>query len=440
MPNYLNSPNYRIAHGLMEVALAVAALGGCKSPAPAAPSAPPAVAPEAPVGLAAEATAPAGLPSAVSAVAAVPALEPAAAYQKYCSLCHGPAREGYAADNAPSLKSATFLQSASPNFLRDSIARGRPGTAMAAYGREFGGPLTAADVDAMVTWLRQDAPALLPMDASLAVGDPGQGLALFGAKCTECHGAPTQRATAVHLFNQVFLALASDSFLRHAIVYGRPGTDMEAWADELTPEQTNHVIAYMRSLAVAGAAEPPPPVGPPAEPWVESPVLNPTGKHAEFQLKDDRLVTPEAVHQALTQKRRIVIADARTPSDWSRIRIPGSVSLPYYDLRNLEKIPNDGTWVIAYCACPHHASGVVVDELRKRGYKHTAVMDEGIFSYQHKGFEVVAAEGGVPTAAPPAYDQPHMHPGLHPAHPAPPMPAPVPPPVPPPVPAPKPSK
>jgi hypothetical protein len=51
----------------------------------------------------------------------------------------------------------------------------------------------------------------------------------------------------------------------------------------------------------------------------------------------------------------------------------------------------------------------VVDELRKRGYKHTAVMDDGIFAFQHKGFEVIASDGGVPTPAPPPHDQPHLH-------------------------------
>lgn len=414
----LRNLNYRrnwLASGLVAAALIASALSSCKAPGKIVPPAQPPIAQPAPV---AAPVAPAPepvLPAAATpvAVAAAP-LDPATAYLKYCSLCHGKEREGYAADNAPSLKSLTFLQSASAQFLKSSIARGRPGTAMAAYGREFGGPLTDPEMDALTSWLRQDAPALLPIDATVAAGDPAQGQALFGQKCAECHGMPTQRATAVHLFNQVFLALASDGFLRHAIVYGRPGTDMDPWAEELKPRQIEDLIVYLRSLAVAGAAEPPPPpAGPPAEPWIASPVLNPAGKHAEFQLKDDRLVTPEAVNQALTQKRRIVIADARAPSDWARLRIPGAVSLPYYDLRNLDKIPNDGTWVIAYCACPHHASGVVVDELRKRGYKHTAVMDEGIFAFQHKGFEVVASDGGVPTPAPPAYDQPHLHPGLH---------------------------
>ena len=48
----------------------------------------------------------------------------------------------------------------------------------------------------------------------------------------------------------------------------------------------------------------------------------------------------------------------------------------------------DGTWVIAYCACPHHASGEVVDKLRGRGFKHTAVLDEGILFWKQQGYPV----------------------------------------------------
>ena len=70
-------------------------------------------------------------------------------------------------------------------------------------------------------------------------------------------------------------------------------------------------------------------------------------------------------------------------------------------MKALDKLPNDGTWIIAYCACPHHASGVVFDELRRRGYKTSAVLDEGVFAWQHKGYPVVAAPGSLPIPAPP---------------------------------------
>src|SRR5437868_11327019 len=53
------------------------------------------------------------------------------AYAKYCATCHGEFASGYVADNAPSLRSPTFLSTASDDFLRAGITRGRPGTAMA---------------------------------------------------------------------------------------------------------------------------------------------------------------------------------------------------------------------------------------------------------------------------------------------------------------------
>jgi cytochrome c oxidase cbb3-type subunit 3/ubiquinol-cytochrome c reductase cytochrome c subunit len=48
--------------------------------------------------------------------------------------------------------------------------------------------------------------------------------------------------------------------------------------------------------------------------------------------------------------------------------------------------------VLAYCACPHHASGAVVDELRKRGYAHTAVIDEGVLVWKERGYPMTGSE------------------------------------------------
>ena len=49
--------------------------------------------------------------------------------------------------------------------------------------------------------------------------------------------------------------------------------------------------------------------------------------------------------------------------DWYGGHIPGSISVPYYLFDRLDDLPKDGTWIMAYCACPHHASGVIVAEL-----------------------------------------------------------------------------
>jgi cytochrome c oxidase cbb3-type subunit 3/ubiquinol-cytochrome c reductase cytochrome c subunit len=134
-------------------------------------------------------------------------------------------------------------------------------------------------------------------------------------------------------------------------------------------------------------------------PWV----IRPKGKAPSFSLREGRFVPAEQVKRALDEKRRLIIIDARAPSDWIQFHIPGSVPLPYYDTAKLDAVPNDGTWVIAYCACPHHASGEVVDALRRRGFPNTAVLDEGILFWRQMGYaldgEAVGAERA-PTLAP----------------------------------------
>jgi cytochrome c oxidase cbb3-type subunit 3/ubiquinol-cytochrome c reductase cytochrome c subunit len=326
-------------------------------------------------------------------------------YIKLCATCHGERGQGYVADNAPSLRNAGFLATANDEFLRVGIERGRPGTAMAGYARSVGGPLAPGDADAIIAWLREGGPARLALAPEPIAGDTKKGKAIYDSQCMQCHGTATRRVNAVHLANPVLLATASDAFLRYAVEAGRPGTLMLGWKGRLAPKQIDDVVAYVRSMAVAPgvpAAVPAAMAGPAPPPPREGPVvLNPRGKHAEFTLKDDRLVSLDQVKAALDQKRRLVIVDARPPSDWLNLHIPGSISAPYYEPKSLDDIPNDGTWVVAYCACPHHASGEVVDQLRKRGYKHTAVLDEGIFAWQHKGYPVVTAPGMLPTPAPP---------------------------------------
>lgn len=323
-------------------------------------------------------------------------------YAKFCATCHGVAGNGYAADNAPSLRSPTFLSTATDPFLTAGIARGRPGTAMAAYGRAYGGPLIPEDVDALVAFLREGGPPRVTLPAGKVVGDAKAGKGLFDTLCVRCHGTPVQRSTAVHLANPALLATASDAFLRHAVEVGRPPTSMIPWKDTLRPAQIDDVIAYVRSLESAPLPPPPavPPL-PPAAPRKGPVVLNAKGRAPDFVLKEDRFIGIDQVKAAMDQKRRMVIADARPPSDWSTMHITGAISTPYYDAKSLDDIPNDGTWVLAYCACPHHVSGEVVDALRKRGYKHTAVIDEGIFAWKQKGYPVVEAPGMPPPPAPP---------------------------------------
>jgi cytochrome c oxidase cbb3-type subunit 3 len=331
--------------------------------------------------------------------AAAPAPDGAQIYARLCATCHGPGRNGYASDNAPSLVTTTFLATAPEQFLRAAITRGRPGTAMPAYGRALGGPLAADEVDALVAFLRAGWPPPAALPPGPVAGNAARGSAIYQASCVRCHGTATQRSTAVHLANPVLLETASDSYLRYAIAEGRPPTSMVAWKQTLGAQQIDDVVAYVRSLAVA----PPPPAmpGPPAPPRKGPLVINPRGRAPDFTLKEGLYVSIDQVKAALDGRRRLIIADARPPSDWLNLHITGAISAPYYDTKGLDDLPKDGTWIVAYCACPHHLSGVVIEELRRRGYPRTAVLDEGIFAWQQKKYPTVAAPGALPPPAPP---------------------------------------
>ncbi|APR84827.1 Cytochrome c family protein [Minicystis rosea] len=322
----------------------------------------------------------------------------AEAFAKYCALCHGKDAKGYAADHAPSLVTETFLTTATDAFLSRSIREGRPGTAMAPYGRERGGPLTDDEVKAIIAFLRSKGPGKMVPAPTIVGGVATRGQAVYDANCQRCHGTPAVRGEAVHLANSVFLAAAGDNFIRYAIAHGRPGTPMESFEKKLKPQEIDDVVLLIRSWST-----PPPPVPrppPPPEPPLEGPiVINPKGKAPAFTLRENRYVPIDQVKQAFDAKNKMIIIDARPSSEWSLSRIPGAISVAYYQSARLDSIPKDDTWIIAYCACPHHASGMVVDELRKRGYANTAILDEGILEWQKRKYPTEGTRANVAASA-----------------------------------------
>lgn len=317
-------------------------------------------------------------------------------YARYCKLCHGPSGKGYAADHAPSLVSPKFLGSASDDYIARGIRFGRPDTAMAAYGKERGGPLDDTQIAAIVAFLRAKGPAASALPEQPVSGDGKRGESLFAQNCQSCHGNAKTPGKAPQLYNREFLAAASPAFLRRAIAQGRPPTRMPAFERKLSASQIEDLVAWLVSQRTTLPAATQPPSGVPANLPV---VIHPEGKAPEFTLREDRFVPAEQVKRALDEKRKIVIIDARAPSDWLQFHIPGALSIPYYDAAQLDRIPNDGTWVVAYCACPHHASGVIVDALRQRKFEHTAVLDEGILFWKRAGFPLDGQATGLPGAA-----------------------------------------
>lgn len=312
-------------------------------------------------------------------------------YLALCAPCHGKDLRGYTADNAPSLITPTFLESASDDFLKASIMTGRPGTSMAAYGNKLGGPLDDAAITRLAAYIREQGPKAKELPA-VPKGDPIKGEALYAkASCGSCHGDAKTRRDSIHLANTMFLVQASDSFIKHAIVNGRPGTKMLAFGGAMSDAEVNDLVAYVRTLGTGAkqAGQLPPPTG--KEPLV----INPKGKEPTWKLRDNRFVSVDDAYKAYKAGAKMIIIDARPPSDWMRAHIKGAVSIPYHDVARLKDVPKD-TYVIAYCACPHHLSGIVVDELIKLGHKKALVLDEGINDWHSKGYPMTVAEGVEP--------------------------------------------
>lgn len=311
-------------------------------------------------------------------------------YTKYCALCHGENREGYAADNAPSLRSKSLLAtSKTTNFLRYTIQYGRSGTAMAGYLNSQGGPMEYIEIEILLQWLYETSGVEEPVKLSREpiAGNIDLGAEIYAQNCAVCHGSNGEGISAPALGNPMLLATATDEFLKYAIAEGRDGTPMISFKDSLSDEEINNVTAFLRSRASGWNI----PKGDTITiPTPDQYVLNPDNRAPKFDLREDLYVSAKQVYEALQDSARMIILDARSEVAWRQTHIPGSIPVPYYEDPEVfvENIPNDSTWIVAYCACPHAASGRVVNTLKRYGYKNTAIIDEGVLVWAQLGYPV----------------------------------------------------
>ncbi len=325
----------------------------------------------------------------------------AADYQQYCALCHGADRQGYVNDDAPSLRSESLIRSGYPTHLIYMIGYGRRGTPMGGYFEEIGGPLNREQLYRLAQWLKEQVgvePLELPLEP--IVGDIALGEETYAINCAVCHGENGEGEIGPAIGNPATLALATDAFLRYAIVNGRDGTDMPPFSDTLSDEEIDGVVAFLRSRATGWAIETPVMRAPPK---VEDYILNPEGAAPEFELKDGVYVMSADLNKALQEKRRMVLLDTRVTSMWQMAHIKGSVPVPYYYEKYADltrDLPGDGTWIVSYCECPRASAESVNERLRELGFKNTAVLWEGIQGWVGLGFPVSVGQSKVSAPTP----------------------------------------
>lgn len=317
-------------------------------------------------------------------------IQAATMYAKYCVLCHGENREGYAADFAPSLRSHSLMATTqSSNFLRYTVHYGREGTAMAGYLKDQGGPMEYAEIEVLLQWLFESSGVEKPIELprETVIGNVKLGSAIYAKNCAACHGQKGEGISAPALGNPMLLATATDGFLRHAIAEGRDNTPMQAFKDNLNKDEIDAVTAFLRSRASGWDV---PKKDTVSIPKPENYVLNPNSKVPKFVLREGRYVSAKQLIKALQDRLRIVVLDARSEVAWRQTHIPGSIPVPYYEEPEnfVKDLPNDSTWIVAYCACPHAASDKVISTLKRHGFKNTAILDEGILVWAKLGYPV----------------------------------------------------
>ncbi|MBI4600379.1 MAG: c-type cytochrome [Planctomycetes bacterium] len=183
----------------------------------------------------------------------------------FCAGCHGERGEGrrYGTLNVafPAIGNADFLAVASDDFLRKTIARGRPGRRMPAWGLKDGG-LTAREIDAIVLYLRSLAPGTPIADLPAPAGGSAEhGKPLFERSCAGCHGQKGEGREAPALANPEFQAAATDAYIAATVLRGRAGTSMRHFGKPmlgfaaLDPAEVADIVAHVRTLGRSGGAE-----------------------------------------------------------------------------------------------------------------------------------------------------------------------------------------
>lgn len=174
-----------------------------------------------------------------------------------CMACHqqgGTGMTGF----APSIRNRDFLAIASDTFIRETVRKGRLGTAMVPRP-----DLSDGVIDDIIAYLRSlegaDA-SRIAMDSgkNLArAGDAAAGQGKFASFCASCHGDKGTGYVAGGSGPGIglagFLSTASDDYIFHTLKLGRIGTAMRPFLGaqglaNLSEQDAFDIIAYLRSL------------------------------------------------------------------------------------------------------------------------------------------------------------------------------------------------
>lgn len=200
----------------------------------------------------------------------------AALYAENCVVCHGPDGQG----RVGATLAKPFASVQPEALVRQTIARGVPGSVMPAWGKAYGGPLSDDQVEDLVAFVlslggerapRLPTPTPLPVTPIPTVagltGDPNRGARLYAENCAICHGPDGQGRIGATLAKD-FPAIQPNAYIREVIARGIRGSKMPAWLQAnggpLSAQDVEDVTAFVRTLAAKAPVAPVPVVAAPA--------------------------------------------------------------------------------------------------------------------------------------------------------------------------------
>lgn len=192
-------------------------------------------------------------------------------FAQNCAVCHGDRGQGRIgatlAKDFPGIRVDVLL--------KDTISTGVQGSVMPAWARSKGGPLTDAEIDDIVAFIRSlgnIAPTLPPITlpptrpptvptavATFPPGDAARGAQVYNANCAVCHG-PNGEGRVGATLQKDWAGINVTVLLDTTIARGVAGSKMPAWAQSnggpLTNQDISDAAAYV--LTLKKAVQPPP--------------------------------------------------------------------------------------------------------------------------------------------------------------------------------------
>ncbi len=180
-------------------------------------------------------------------------------YQEFCSVCHGDAGDGKSRASGglmPPPRDFT-TPTAGVELTRErmiqSIAEGRPGTAMSGWK----GRLSGEEIAGVADYIRV---RFMPSSTTEISSD---GRRIFAEYCSVCHGDRGQGAVwaqsglnppPANFTDPVLQKELTRERMIFSVTYGRPQTAMSSWKKRLNDDEIESVVDYVRQ-SIMGVRE-----------------------------------------------------------------------------------------------------------------------------------------------------------------------------------------